>query len=123
MTFETRALFTTVAIIEIGAGIALLAMPAWLTLVLLGAPLDGPAGRVVARLAGSALISLGVACWIGRRDANSRAAAGIVAGMSFYNIAAVVLLVSARLWQGMSGLGLLPAAALHAALAMWCIAC
>ena len=53
----------------------------------------------------------------------SRPAVGIVAGMLFYNIAAGVLLASARFWLGMSGLGLLPAAALHIALAVWCIAC
>lgn len=122
MTFETKALLTTTAIIEIAVGIALLAVPAWLAPILLGAPLDGSAGLVVARLAGSGLVSLGVVCWFGRHDALSRAAVGIVGGMLLYNIAAVVLLVSARFCLGMSGLGLLPAAALHAALAVWCIA-
>jgi len=123
MTFGTKALLTATAIIETAAGIAMLAVPASLTAILLGAPLDEPAGLVVARFAGSAMVSLGVACWFGRRDVQSRAAVGIVAGMLIYNIAAAVLLASARFWLGMSGLGLLPLAALHAALAVWCIAC
>ena len=123
MTFETKALLTTTAIVEVAVGIPLVAVPAWLAPILLGAPLDGPAGLVLARIAGSALVSLGVVCWFGRRDPQSRSAVGIVTGMLLYNIAAGVLLVSARFWLGMSGLGLLPAAALHIALAVWCIAC
>ena len=123
MTFEAKALLTTTAIVEVAVGIPLVAVPAWLAPILLGAPLDGPAGLVVARIAGSALVSLGVVCWYGRRDSQSRPAVGIVAGMLFYNIAAGVLLASARLWLGMAGMGLLPAAALHIALAVWCIAC
>jgi hypothetical protein len=43
--------------------------------------------------------------------------------MLLYNLAAVVLLVSLRYGVGMTGMGLLPASALHAALAVWCIAC
>jgi hypothetical protein len=77
----------------------------------------------VARLAGAALLSLGVACWFGSRDTQSRAAIGIVAAMLLYNLAAVALLVSLRYYAGMTGMGLLPASALHAVLAVWCIAC
>ncbi len=123
MTFEAKALLTTTAIVEVAVGVPLVAVPAWLAPILLGAPLDGPAGLVLARIAGSALVSLGVVCWYGRRDPQSRAAVGIVTGMLLYNIAAAVLLVSALLSLGMSALGLLPAAALHLALAVWCIAC
>ena len=123
MAFEAKALLTTTAIVEVAVGIPLVAVPAWLAPILLGATLDGSAGLVVARIAGSALVSLGVVCWYGRRDSQSRPAVGIVAGMLFYNIAAGVLLASARFWLGMSGMGLLPAAALHIALAVWCIAC
>src|SRR5271165_4202527 len=105
MTFERKPLLTTTACIEVAAGIALLAVPAWLASLLFGAPLDGLAGLVLTRLAGAALVSLGVVCWFGRRDANSGAAAGIVAAMLLYNLAAVVLLVTARFWLGMSGFG------------------
>jgi len=123
VTFGTRALLTTTAIIEIGAGAAFVAVPASLAPILIGAPLDGPAGVVMARLAGWALVSLGVACWYGGRDAQSRAAVGIVAGMLVYNIATTGLLAIARFSLGLTSLGLLPAAALHAALALWCITC
>jgi hypothetical protein len=118
-----KALLITTAISEITTGIALLAVPALLVSILLGATLDTSAGLAVARLAGAALLSLGVACWFGSRDTQSRAAIGIVAAMLLYNLAAVALLVSLRYYAGMTGMGLLPASALHAVLAVWCIAC
>ena len=117
------ALLMTTAIVEVITGIALLAVPALLASILLGAALDTSAGLAVARLAGAALLALGLACWFGSRDTQSRAAIGIVAAMLLYNLAAVVLLLSLRYYVGMTGIGLLPASALHAALALWCIAC
>ena len=118
-----ETMLKTTAIIEATTGIVLLAAPAWLASILLGAPLDTAAGLVVARLAGTALLALGVACWLGSRDVQSRAAVGIVAAMLLYNLAAVVLLGSAHFCVGMTGIGLIPAAVLHTALAVWCIAC
>ncbi|MBT9611934.1 MAG: hypothetical protein IV108_01545 [Burkholderiales bacterium] len=118
---KTLLVFT--AAIEIATGIALLTIPGLLAPALLGATLDTPAGLAVARLAGAALLSLGIACWFGSRDTQSRAAAGIVAAMLFYNLAAATLLLSLRYFVNMTGIGLLPASVLHAALAVWCIAC
>lgn len=118
-----KAFLITTAFLEIGIGLALLAVPALLTPLLLGGQLDTSVGLVVARVAGAALLSLGVACWNGSRDVQSGAARGIVAAMSFYNIGAVAVLSSARFCLGLTGIGLFPAAALHAALAVWCVVC
>jgi hypothetical protein len=118
-----KPLLVVSAIIEISTGIALLAIPALLAPILVGAELDTPAGLAVARIAGAALLSLGFACWFGSRDTQSRAAVGIVAAMLTYNLAAATLLLSFRYYANMSGEGLLPASMLHAALAVWCIAC
>ena len=54
-------LFLT-AIIETAAGLALAVAPAFSVNILLGTPLSNPAALVVARVAGMALISLGIAC-------------------------------------------------------------
>jgi len=117
-----KALLMATAFLESAFGLALLAMPALFVSYLLGAELDSSAVVLVARVAGAALVSLGLACWLGSRDAESRAAAGVVVGMVFYNLAAVALFVSARTCSGLTGIGLLPASAVHAAMAVWCLA-
>jgi hypothetical protein len=118
-----KALLMTTAVIEIVTGIALLTIPAMLAPTLLGAVLDTPAGLIVARIAGAALISLGVACWLARKDTQSRAARGVVTAMLLYNIGAVAVLAYAGMGLKLSGIGLWPAILLHTALTAWCVAC
>jgi len=118
-----RKLLIATALLEAGTGLGLALWPATLVAVLIGAPLDTPGGLVVARVAGAALLALGLACWQARGDEESRAARGLVAALLLYNAAAVTLLVHAHLGLNLSAIGLWPAVALHSALAIWCIAC
>jgi len=118
-----KTLLTITAVIEAGTGVALAIAPSPVVLVLLGSPLEKPAGLVIGRILGAALFSLGTACWLARHDAQGRTAAGLVAAMLLYNIAAVSLLGYARVGLGISGAGLWPGVILHLALAVWCVAC
>lgn len=111
--------FLATAIIEVGAGLALVTLPSVVTTMLLGATLDPPVALVVARVAGVVLVSLGLACWLARKEEHGRAASGLIAAMLLYNVATVVVLVG----SGLYGIGLWPVVLLHAALAVWCGAC
>jgi hypothetical protein len=117
-----KALLIVTALIEAGAGLVLAISPSVLVSVLLGAPLETPAGQAMGRITGAALLSLGVACWQARNDEQGRAATGLVAAMLLYNTAVVALLASAGIGSGLFGFGFWPAVLLHAVLAIWCIA-
>ncbi len=119
---KAKPLFIATAVIEVGAGLGFAIAPALLVRILLGAPLDTPAGLLIARLAGAALIALGTACWLARNERNL-AAGGLIVSMLFYNTAAALLLAYAGIGLRLSGIGLWPAVVLHAAMAVWCLAC
>jgi hypothetical protein len=122
-TMRTRLLFIVTAVIEGAVGLALLVSPPLPVSVLLGTALDTPAGLVAGRLAGAALVALGLSCWGARQDEYNRAANGIVSAMLFYNVAAVVVLAFAGLGWRLFGVGLWPTVVLHALMAVWCLAC
>lgn len=117
-----KGLLTLTAVIELGAGLALVVLPSPVVVLMLGAPLDTPAALSVARLTGAALVALGIACWLARVDGQSRAAIGLAIAMLPYNLAAVAVLAAARIGSGLSGVALWPAVILHTAMAVWCIA-
>jgi hypothetical protein len=118
-----KKLLIVTALVETATGLMLLVMPQLVVALLLGASLDSPAAFVVARMAGAALLSMGCACWLGRNDSPNRAVPGLVAAMLLYNGVAVAVLANAGAGARLVGVLTWPAIALHAALAVWCIAC
>jgi hypothetical protein len=119
----SKTLLQVSAAVEAGAGAALILVPSAIAGLLIGGTLDSPTAIIVARLAGAALMTISLICWFASRDSQSRTAAGVVAALLFYNAAAVGVLLYARLGVDLSGPGISPAIALHAALAAWCLAC
>ena len=114
-----KKLLTTTAVIEAGAGLALLALPAAL---LFGPTLDTPAGATDVRVAGAALLAIGVACWLARSDAQSTAARGLVSALVVYNAGTVTAMLYAGVDLGLASGSVWPAALVHAAMTVWCVA-
>lgn len=123
MSNAARTLFISTALMEVGIGVALLLSPSLVAALILGGSLDGPAALVVARLAGAALLAIGVTCWLARDEGPSRATRALLAALLLYNVAAAAVLAHAGAVLGLSGIGLWPATALHVALAAWCLVC
>jgi len=113
-----KKLLIVTALVETATGLMLLVSPTLVVAFLLGASLDAPAALVVGRIAGAALLSLGVACWLAR-DGLSLALRGLIAAMLLYNCAVAAVLAHAGAVVGFVGVLLWPAVALHAALAVW----
>lgn len=90
------------AVGEAGTGLALLIVPSHVGRLLLGEELTGIA-IPVARVAGIALIALGVACWPGPP----------LAGMLTYSAAVTLYLAYLGFAGGLSGILLWPAVVLH----------
>lgn len=117
-----KYLLIVTALGEGGTGLALLVAPAVVFLLLLGVASPAPEALVVGRLAGGALLAIGVTCWLARNDGSS-AQPGLLTGLLVYNVAAAVLLAAAGSSLGVTGIVLWPAVGLHAALALWCVYC
>lgn len=118
-----KKLLITTAILESATGLGLLASPALLATLLLGGGLDTPAALTVARVAGVALLAIGLACWLARSDGASRAARGLVTGLLLYNLGAGALFAQAGLSLQPAGVGVWGVVAIHTMLAIWCIVC
>jgi len=115
-----KKLLTVTFIFEGATGLALLIVPNIVVSVLLATTLNESAGIFVSRLTGVALITLSIVCWLYRNSEHH--GSGIIKAMLFYNIAAAALLVVASV-NGLSGIGIWPAALLHTVLAAWCTKC
>jgi len=64
-----RRLLVVTAFIEAGAGLALLIFPLAVLGFLLGSGIDSTMAMTLGTLMGAVWLPLGVACWLGRRDA------------------------------------------------------
>jgi hypothetical protein len=118
-----KSLFATSATIEVPTGLGLMAVPTVVVQLLLASPLDASAAVMLGRVAGAALLALGIACWLARDGTRSSAARGLVAAMLVYNVAVAAFLAYSGIGLGLRGVALWPALIVHAAMAIWCAAC
>jgi len=110
--------FVVSGVMEVGAGLALLLAPDRAIRLVFG-PSGTDVGVALGRLAGVALLSLGAACWLARRDGTSPASRALVSGMFIYNAGVVALVLTGSL--GSLRPLLLGLAALHGGMAVWCL--
>ncbi len=112
------------AMIELGAGLASPELP-FGSGVVPGRHAAGGTRRSDdgAHICGSALLTLGVACWLAHGDTQSRAARGLIAAMLLYDVAVAGLLTFAALGMELRGVALWPAVVLHGLLSVRCVAC
>jgi len=74
-----KTLQTVTAVIEAGAGLALLGLPSTTASFLLGTPLDSPVAVSLARIGGAAILALAIICWLARNNGDSLTSRGLVA--------------------------------------------
>jgi hypothetical protein len=82
---KSKTLFTVTALIEVLTGIGLILAPALLVRILLGSEISTETEFTICRVGGSAIIALGITCWLARNDNKSGAAKALTFGMLIYN--------------------------------------
>jgi hypothetical protein len=115
---KMKALLTAIAVAELATGVGLLFTPSTVVNLLLGHPLGSGVPLVVGRVAGLALIAIGLICWL-EKTSNRGSPASLLIGLLIYNGAVPVLLIHSYFIYGIGGIGLWPAVVLHLAFAAW----
>jgi hypothetical protein len=113
-------LMLVTALTEGGTGLLLLVWPLVLLRLLLGVDQASTEALATARIAGAALLAIGVACWLGRNDHARPAQQGLLLGILIYDVGASAILVYTGWFSSLAGIALWPAVVLHAALTLWC---
>jgi len=115
-----KNLLTFTAITEFITGLLLVVLPSQVTTLLLGSTIDSPVALTIARVAGVALMALGIACWIARKDNQSSAVKGLLTGLIVYNTGVIAALAFSDFSLQQSGIALWPVILAHLFLAAWC---
>ncbi len=115
-----RYLLIVTSVLEGATGLALMAMPSLIALILLDSSLNDSASVIITRVAGAALVSIALVCWFSR---NIEGLSGLVIALLFYNLAAVVFLGYAGLHEDLNGIALWPVIASHIVMTAWSAKC
>ena len=108
-----RLILVVAAIEPAATGLLLIINPVLFGRLILGAELSEP-GQALGRLAGIALVSLGLACW----PVPPSYAASAIGALLIYNLLATLYLLHLGIGGRLVGMLLWPAVALHTILAM-----
>ena len=114
---KQQYLLTIATAVECLAGLALLLAPGAACALLFGEEPDS-VGLTIARVAGVALLSLGIACWGARRDVGGAAQTGTLRAITLYNAGAGLLLFGFAATGSTGGMVAWGAGAVHLILAL-----
>lgn len=115
-----KMLSTATALIEVGADVAMVGLPALAIWFLLGVREASPEALVASRVGGAGLLAFAVAYWLGRDDPGSSSQHGLVWAILVYNVGAVAVLVFSGSMLRMAGVALWPGVGLHVVTTIWC---
>jgi hypothetical protein len=116
---SVTTLLKTTAVLELATGIGLLAVPSRVAQALAGRPLADDVSLLVARVAGAALLAIGLACALEAARVRPAPPIGLLGGLLAYNGAVALLLMHSAVVNGTGGIGLWPTVVLHVALGVW----
>ncbi|PZV38264.1 hypothetical protein [Mesorhizobium kowhaii] len=119
MNAKRNLFLVVIAAVEAATGLGLLLLPSVPFALLLGLESATVEAIFVGRIAGAALLAIGVASWMARKDALNPSLFGLLVGILIYNTAVSILLVYAAAVLKMTGVMLWPTVAFHALLAVW----
>jgi hypothetical protein len=119
MNAKRKLFLVVIATVEASTGLGLLLLPSVPFALLLGLESDTVEAIFVGRIAGAALLAIGVASWKARKDELSSSLFGLLTGILIYNTAVSILLVYAGVVLKMTGGMLWPTVAFHALLVVW----
>src|SRR5262245_38696432 len=105
-----RTLLGLAAILEAATGLVLMIHPTLVAQLLFGEDVSG-AGMALSRVAGIALLALGVACWPGRQAGSSDVTA--LRAMLTYSLLVTIYLIYLGVVAHLAGILLWPAVAAH----------
>jgi len=118
-----KAFFVATSLLEVSAGLGFLVMPTLAIELLFGASGESAVVLVVGRIAGAALVSLGIASGMSSGGSASRSTTGLLLAMLFYNVGVALILSDAGILRGASGILLWPEVAAHVVMSVWNITC
>jgi hypothetical protein len=105
---------------EMATGAALLAIPTVPLRLLLGVEHAVPETVFVARVAGAALLAIGIGCWLGPGGSSAEVQRPLIGGVLVYSTIVALLLAYAGLFLDLAGIALWPAVAVHILLSLAC---
>lgn len=116
-----KLLLEVMAVFNLLTGLLLILIPAFLPKIVLDISVTDSAFFAMSRVTGTAILSIGIICWMVRRDGKSNAGKGIVTGFAIYNSLMMMVVVYAITIQELSSPGLWAIVLIHSLLAGWCI--